>query len=29
MGKDEQISIEELNKKIKEGVSLVDISDTF
>lgn len=29
MGKDEQISIEELNKEIKEGVRLVDISDTF
>ena len=29
MGKDEQISAEELGKKIKEGVSLVDISDTF
>lgn len=29
MGKDEQISAEELSKKIKEGVSLVDISDTF
>ena len=29
MGKDEQISVEELNKKIKDGISLADISATF
>ena len=29
MGKDEQISAEELNKKIKDGISLADISATF
>lgn len=29
MGKDEQISAEELNKKIKEGISLADISASF
>lgn len=29
MGKDEQIGVEELNKKIKDGISLADISATF
>lgn len=29
MNKDEQISVEELNKKIKDGISLADISATF
>jgi hypothetical protein len=29
MSKDEQISVEELNKKIKDGISLADISATF
>ena len=29
MGKDEQISIEELSKKIRDGISLADISATF
>ena len=29
MGKDKQISVEELNKKIKDGISLADISATF
>ena len=29
MGKDEQISAEELSKKIRDGISLADISATF